>query len=126
MNTVQLDTGICFTLEDWERGFGLDDLAKLVAAKMARPDQGLRLARQRLEEARRRQVADPLKFGLLMSPLLVVAILTHSWPARIALALVWVGIVGGVGAFCISEIRYGGELLSRIAKRAEQANLAGR
>ena len=44
MNAVQLHTGVCFTLEDWERGFGLDDLAKVVMAKAARPDHGLRLA----------------------------------------------------------------------------------
>jgi hypothetical protein len=119
MHAVQLETGVCFTLEDWERGFGLDDLTNLVAAKMATPDQSLRLARRRLAEARGRQVADPVKFGLLTLPFLVVAGLADSWPVRIACALVWVGIVGAVAAFCIAELRYSQALVSRLATRME-------
>jgi hypothetical protein len=125
MNTIQLESGICFTLEEWDRGFSLEDLAKLVAAKIAKPDQGLRVAKQRLDQARRRRIADPVRFGLLTSPFLVVAGLADSWAARIAFALVWAGIVGGVAAFSFSEVRYSRELVSRIAARAEQERVAG-
>jgi hypothetical protein len=124
-NTIQLESGICFTLEEWDRGFSLEDLAELVAAKIAKPDQDLRLARQRLDQARRRRIADPVRFGLLTSPFLVVAGLADSWTARIGFALVWAGIVGGVAAFSFSDVRYSRELLSRIAARAQQERVAG-
>ena len=125
MNAIQMEAGICFTLEDWERGFGLDELAKIVAGKMAKPEQALRLAKQRLEDARRRRVADPVKFGLLTFLILVVAGLANTWTARIACALLWTGIVAGVAAFSISEVRYSRELVSRIAARAEREGVAG-
>ena len=60
MNAVQLELRICFTLDEWERGFGLDEVMKLAAAKIAKPDQGLRLATQRLDAARARRAASPL------------------------------------------------------------------
>jgi hypothetical protein len=125
MNAIQIEAGICFNLEDWERGLGLDELAKMVAAKMAKPEHALRLAKQRLEEARRRRVAEPVKFGLLTLPFLVLAGLADTWPARIAFALLWIGIVAGVAAFSIWEIRYSKELVSRIAARAEREGVAG-
>jgi hypothetical protein len=125
IHAVQMDAGICFTLEEWERGLALDELATTVAAKMAKPEQALRLAKQRLEEARRRRVADPVKFGLLTFPLLVVAGLADSWAARIACALLWTGIVAGVAALSISEVRYTRELVSRIAARAGRGGVGG-
>jgi hypothetical protein len=120
MNTIQLETGVCFTLQEWDGGFGLDDLARLVLAKMARPDQALRLAKQRLEEAQRRRVDDPVRFGLLLLPFLVGAALADAWSTRIALALAWTGIVGGIAAFSILEIRYSRELVSRITRAAQE------
>ncbi len=88
MNAVQLELGICFALDEWERGLGLDDMVKLAAAKLARPDKSLRLALQRLEAARRRRVSDPIKFGLLTLPLLLGAGLADSLLARVALTTV--------------------------------------
>ena len=118
MNTIQRDVGICFTIEEWDRGFGLDDLTSLVAKKAGRPEQGLRLARQRVEEARRRQVADPLKFGLLTFPFLVVAALTGSWAVRTTLLVGWAAVVCGVAAVCRADLRYSEELVSRLSARA--------
>jgi hypothetical protein len=118
MNTMQREAGICFTLEEWDRGFGLDELTSLVARKAGRPEQGLRLAQQRVEEARRRQVADPLKFGILTLPLLVVAGVTDFWVARTALLVVWAAVVGGVAAVCRADLRYSQELVSHISARA--------
>src|SRR5918993_4332462 len=68
MNTIQLESQICFTLEEWDRGFSLEELARLVAAKIAKPDQGLRLAKQRLDQARKRRIPGPVEFGLLTCP----------------------------------------------------------
>jgi hypothetical protein len=114
MNAVQLELGLCFTQDEWERGLGLDDLVKLAAAKTAKPDQGLRLAQQRLEAARGRRISDPIKFGLLMLPFLVGAALANSWPVRIALAMLWVAVTGGVVAFAISEGHYSQNLVNRL------------
>src|SRR5918994_3506787 len=124
MNTIQLEFGICFTLEEWDRGFSLANLANLVVATIAKPDRVLRLARQRLDQARRRRIVEPVKFGLLAFPLLVVAGFADSWPGRIAFALVWAGIVAGVAAFSFSDVRYSRELVSRIEARAEQERVA--
>jgi hypothetical protein len=68
---------------------------------------------------------DPVKFGLLTFPVLVVAGSADSWRARIAFALVWAGIVGAVAAFSFSEVRYSRELVSRIAAHAERERVAG-
>lgn len=125
MKTLQLQAGICFTLAEWERGFGLDELTELVAGKIRKPDQALRLAKQRLEQARRSLVAEPLKFGLLTFPLLIIAGFADSWGVAIACALAWTGIVGGVALFSISETRYSEELVSRIAARLEQESVTG-
>jgi len=125
MNAIQMEAGICFTLEDWERGYSLDELARIVAEKMGKPEQAIRLAKQRLEEARRRRVADPVKVGFLTFPFLVLIGVANTWPARIACALLWTGIVAGVAAFSISEVRYTKELVRRIAARAERDGVAG-
>ena len=125
MNAVQLEAGICFTVEEWDRGFGLDDLAELVTAKMARPDRALRLAKQRLEQARRRRVADPVKVGMLALPLPVWAALAESWAVSVGLALVWTGLVGSVAAVCHSEMRYCRQLVSRTTGRTYQEHAEG-
>ena len=114
MNAVQLKLGICFTLEELDRGFGLDDMVKLAAGKITEPDQGLRLARQRLEAARGRRVSDPIKFGLLTLPFLVGASLAGSWLVKVALAMLWSAVVVGVTAFVIGDVRYSQDLVDRI------------
>jgi hypothetical protein len=114
MHRVQLELGICFTLDEWERGFDLDDAVELAAVKMAKPSQGLRLARQRLERARARLVLDPLKFGLLTSPFLMGPAFAPFWPLRLALALMWAAITGTVAAAVIMEVRYTRRLVARI------------
>ncbi len=120
MNALQLELGVCFTLDEWERGFGLDDLVRLAEAKTARPSQGLRLAKQRLAEARGRRTADPIKFGILTLPLLMGAGLAPSWPVKAATAMLWIAITGGVAVFAISEVRYSHELVDRIEEIAHR------
>jgi hypothetical protein len=120
MHSVQLELGICFTLDEWERGFGLNDAVELAAAKIAKPSQGLRLAKQRLEAARARQVSDPLKFGLLASPFLMGAAFGSFWPLRVALALIWLAITGTVATLVIREVRYTRTLVARMESVASR------
>lgn len=114
MNAVQRELAICFTQEEWERGFGLDEVAALAAAKRAKPDQGLRLAKKRLEEALRRRTGEPVKFSILMLPILVGAIVADSWLFKGTLLLLWVAAVAAVTALSVAEVRYSRELMSRI------------
>ena len=118
IHAVQLHFGICFTLDEWERGFGVDAFVELVTAKMARPGQGLRLARQRLQEAQRRRVEDPIKFGLFISPLLIPAAASIPWPLRILAPLLWATIVGLVIAAVIGDLRHYRKLVARIEQAA--------
>lgn len=114
MNAVQRELAICFTQEEWERGFGLDEVAVLAAAKRAKPAQGLRLAKKRLEEALRRRTGEPVKFAVLMLPILVGAIVADSWLFKGTLLLLWVAAVGAVVALSMAEVRYSRELVSVI------------
>jgi hypothetical protein len=52
------------------------------AAKSAKPDQQLRLAKKRLEEARRRRTGHPIKFAILLLPILAGAVFADSWLVR--------------------------------------------
>jgi hypothetical protein len=114
MNQIQLEMGICFTVNEWERGYSLDDLVGLAAEKMAKPSQGLRLAKQRREAARARQVTDPVKFGMLTAPFLAGAGFAAAWPLRLMLILLWIAIVGAVAALAIGEVRYCRRLVNRM------------
>ena len=114
IHAVQLHFGICFTWDEWERGFGVDRLVEVVTAKVARPGGGLRLAKQRLQEARTGQVSDPIKFSLFTSPLLIAAAVPMPWPLRILAALLWVAITGGVIAAGIRDVRHYRKLVARI------------
>ena len=114
MNAVQLELGVCFTQEEWDRGFGLDELVDLAGAKRAKPDQQLRLAKKRLEEARRRRTSDPIKFALLLAPILIGAVFADSWLVKVILLVLWIGGVGAVTAFVLSDVRYSRELVNRI------------
>src|SRR5262245_49397578 len=73
LETVQLECGVCFSNDDWDRGIGLDEFVQLVDRKAAKPGYALRLARDRLRSARARLVDSPIKFGLLSLPLLIPA-----------------------------------------------------
>jgi hypothetical protein len=114
MEATQLELGICFTFEEWESGYTLDKLVALAESKAANPKQALKLTRQRLSDAQRRRINDPVKFGLLAAPLLVVAMFAPFWVLRIGLAIVWLAITVGVAALVRGEVRYSERLIARI------------
>lgn len=118
MESVQLEFGICFTSNEWESGVSLDDFAGLVMKKAGEPVSARRLAEKRLHAARMRRTTDPLKFGLLASPLLLAAMFSSSWTLRVLLALPWALVVGGVIVFVLKDVRYADKLVARVATRA--------
>jgi hypothetical protein len=118
MESVQLEFGICFTSNEWERGASLDDFAQLVLKKESEPVSARRLAEKRLQEARMRRIADPIKFGFLTSPLLFAVMFSSSWTFRVLLALPWALVVGGVIVLVLRDVRLADRLVARIATRA--------
>jgi hypothetical protein len=114
MNAVQLELGICFTQEEWDRGFGLDQLVEVATAKAGAANQQLRLARKRLEEARRRRTSEPIKFAVLLAPILIGAVVADSWLVKGLLLLLWAAGVGGIAVVSFSEVRYYIRLMTRV------------
>lgn len=113
MEAVQLEFGICFTTEEWERGFRLDDLVRLVGEKMRHPRAAQRLARKRLEEARATLRGDPLKFGIFTAPLLLAAFASHP-VVKVLPVVLWFVIVAVVVSVTRREYRYARELVRRV------------
>ena len=120
MESVQLEFGICFTNAEWDKGLSLDDFVQLVLTKVTKPEQARRLANERLVAARRRRTDDPLKFGLLASPLLVGVIWSSSWMLRALLVLPWALVVGGVIIFVLKDFRYAARLAARTGEASMQ------
>jgi hypothetical protein len=118
MHAVELELAICFTLDEWGRGFGLDEFAQLVAARR-RKSGALRLAQNRLREARHELLRVPLVCGILTSPLLVGAVKIDH-PARILLGLPWIVITGAVTVLAAEEYRFARQLVARIATSSSQ------
>jgi hypothetical protein len=110
VEAMQLELGVCFTNEDWERGLGLDEFVSLVAAKVEKPDVALRLAERRVTESRARLVADPVKFAILFAPLLVAAL---AFPP---LAALWLVTPLGVAWLARRDWQYAQRLAGRIAR----------
>lgn len=117
MEAVQLEFGICFTNAEWDQGFSLEDFVQLVLTKATKPEQARRLAHERLVAARRRRTDDPLKFGLLASPLLVGVMWSSSWMLRALLVLPWALVVGGVTIYVLKDARYAAKLAARAGER---------
>jgi hypothetical protein len=117
MNAVQLELGICFTQEEWDRGFGLDQLVEVAAAKAGAANQQLRLARKRLEEARRLRTSEPIKFAVLLAPM-IGAVVADSWLVKGLLLLLWAAGVGFVIAVSLSDVRYSDRLVRRLQNSA--------
>jgi hypothetical protein len=120
MNAVQLELGICFTQEEWDRGFGLDQLTELAAGKAGAASQQARLTRKRLEDARRRRTSEPIKFAVLLAPILIGAVVADSWVVKGLLLLLWTGGVGFVIAVSVSDVRYNVRLMNRIETHADR------
>ena len=118
MEAVQLEFGICFTNAEWEKGLSLDEFAQLVLTKLMKPELARRRAEEGLRAARIRLTDDPVKFGLLASPLLVGVMFSSSWIARVLFVLPWALVVGGVTILVLKDVSYSAKLAERTSRRA--------
>ncbi len=84
----------------------------------AKPGPALRLAEQRLREARSHRVSEPLKFGLLTTLLIMGAVAASSLLLKAVLASLWLAIAGGVALLARHQYRYAQKLVDRIAHEA--------
>lgn len=118
METLQLEFGICFTNEEWERGFGLVDLTRVIEAKPARRPHQARLAARRVLEARHALVGEPIKFGILSGAVLAAAgAATRSVAVYVLLGTVWVAVVRAVAAVNVSGYGYAKRLAERTGRQ---------
>jgi hypothetical protein len=96
MDAVQMEFGVCFSNDDWNRGFTMDQFVERIEMKIAKPAEAHRLAQRRLHEARVSLKDEPMKFGLFTLPLLIAAVAVQPIWSRILLGLIWIVIVGAV------------------------------
>jgi hypothetical protein len=123
MDSVQLEFGICFTNEEWERGLALAEFTTLVEAKRANPKQAERLAAKRLQEARTSRTDEPIKFAILAGVLLAVPAAFGGPIVRALLILLWVAIILTVVIVNVRQCQYARKLVERTA--AAPSPLAG-
>ena len=118
MDRVQLDFGICFTNEEWDRGLGLNDLIEIVEAKMKNPEPQRRLAEKRVREARAALVGEPVKFGIITGCLFLVPAALGEWVVRVVLATLWLVVVIAIVWMNMKQYRLARSLVARMASRA--------
>ena len=116
VHAVQLDFGICFTNQEWERGYTLDEFVRLVEKKTSKPEAAARLGRERVRAARMHLTDGPLKLGLLASPLLAGAVFTPRIAPRLILGVLWLTIAGGAGFIAWRDYAYYRTLDDRISR----------
>jgi hypothetical protein len=117
MHAVQLAFGICFTNEEWENGYSLDEFVALIAAKASKPETAIRLAEKRLRESKVHRVDSPVKFGVFLSPFLVGALLFSQPYLKAILAAVYVTPLGWVVMATQREYSYARKLIDRLHQR---------
>jgi hypothetical protein len=116
MESAELEFGVCFTNEDWERGFSLDEFVERIDIKLAKPEQAERFACTRLEEARRPD--EMIKVGFVVTLLFLAPILAFRLPVvRIAVALLWAGIMGTLVYLRTMHYRHYQKVVARTRER---------
>ena len=113
LEAVQLEFGVCFSNEDRDRGFTMEEFVQCIETKIAKPGEVHRLAQKRLQEARVSLVDEPVKFGLLTIPLLIAAVALHPNGLRVALGLLWVGVTDTVLVVNARGYKYAQRLIER-------------
>lgn len=117
MESVQLTFRICFTNQEWDRAYTMDDFCLLVEKKSSQRKVALGLAERRVTESRNQRLGSTLKFAVLSSPLILGAFSTAHTLLRILLLIGWLGVVGGIAFVTWRELSYSRKLLRRIREQ---------
>lgn len=118
MDAVQLEFGVCFTNEDWERGLGVAEFTSLVEAKRANPKAAQRLAARRLQEARTSRAGEPIKFAIVAGALLAVPAVVGGLVVGSLMMLLWIAIAVAVFVVNDKQYQYAQKLVARTAAAA--------
>jgi Flp pilus assembly protein TadB len=119
MHAVQLSFGICFTNDEWKRGYGMEESVAPVAAKSSSRETAIQLAEKRLRESQADRVDSPLKFGLFLVPLLIGAALIPPAYLKVLLAVAYFLVVAAIVVLTQREYFYARELVDRIRRRTD-------
>ena len=115
MDAVQMEFGICFTAEDWEKGFQLAKLVEEVEAKLSRPDQQRRFAETRATKARARQNGT-IQFSVISGLILSLLALQGPTLFQLPVAIVWVTMTIATVTISVRDYSYARSLLSRMGR----------
>ena len=118
MDALQLELRICFTDEEWNRGFSLSELVDLADAKLRNPQQAERLAAKRAKEARTALVDESVKFGLIAAVILALPAVLGSPLLRILAITVWLTAFVAIIALNARQYRYAQKLAARTSSNA--------
>jgi len=119
MHAVQLSFGICFTNKEWDDGYSLDEFVALIAAKASKRETAIRLAEKRLRESQVHRVDSPVKFGVLLLPLLLGALLLSQPYLKVILAAAYVAPLGWVVLATQREYSYTRKLIDRLRQHGD-------
>jgi hypothetical protein len=114
MNAAQLEFGVCFTTEEWDRSYSLSQFIAVVEEKTANAERGSQLARKRLREALVERKDRTVIWGLAVAVPLGIAALFVGKAITAFLGLVWVGACAGVYYYQTRQVGYARRLLQRI------------
>ncbi len=118
MNSVEEEFGFCFTREEWEERFSLDEFVSRIEKKVCNPDQARRFASARFARARRLGLNQLILQIFLATGVFVVAVISIRMAAvRFVLVALWAGLVT---TFVYSWFKDCGHL-KRILDRARDA-----
>lgn len=115
MEAIQLEFGVCFTYEEWARGFAVEELAHSIEVKRNNREAQHKLAEKRSREARAHLVSEPLKFAIFAGALLILPGIRASGMWRPVLLGLWAAIVGIVAWVNLQQLRSARKLSRVIA-----------
>lgn len=120
MKSVELNFRICFTTQEWDRAYTMNDFVLLVEKKGLQRKTAVRLAERRVAESRTDRLASILKIALLGSPLVVGAFSASRGVLRMLLLIAWLAIVAGIAFVTWQECSYARKLLRKIREQPSE------
>lgn len=109
---------MCLSNAEWDRGSGVAEFSALVSKNAENRTASLALARKRLEAARRGWHGAASIAGLLLSPLLFLAVKLPVVSVRVLSLVGWLAIVVGLARIGWVDYSYHRRLVERIESTA--------
>ena len=114
MNAVQLEFGVCFNNQEWDRGYSLSEFIELIQAKLENPLEGKCLADKRLREARIERKDRTFIWSLIVAVLLAIPAAFWGIVAKSIVGVVWAGAAAGIYIYQSRQVAYAQRLIESI------------